>query len=136
MPPKTVKCGICGEEVTKRSTLQFEAKDGTIRACRTHPEVKECLEEQLKQKTEQLLMEKIDQELQIMSGVSFVRCMCTIHDVSEESLYHRFRLAKMPEKIIDKIRQGVKDRGGPIMSSEEFATSLAIGLQLRKEGKL
>lgn len=46
MPPKTVKCVVCGEEVSKRSTVALQ--DGS-RACRTHEEAlegQECLRRQ------------------------------------------------------------------------------------------
>lgn len=38
MPPKTVKCSVCGQEVLKAQTLA--RADGT-RACRSHPGVEE-----------------------------------------------------------------------------------------------
>jgi len=51
MPPKTVKCDICGEEVLKRQTLAIA--DGK-RACRSHEETEDkATDQQNKIKAEQ-----------------------------------------------------------------------------------
>ena len=60
MPPKIIKCCICGKEVSKRKSLEI----GSGRACRNHPETQKMATEyqNLKKEKEKAAQEKQNQK--------------------------------------------------------------------------
>ncbi len=125
MPIQTVKCEMCGNEVTKRSTLSLESLGASGgRACRSHDEVRQLVEvfERKQQYADRTT--KANASFAILARAALLRTMCTLHNLPPEAIYARFRYLGMSEHEISDVRKQVDELGGPIIPQAEMLASV------------
>ncbi len=136
MPPKTCKCALCGQTVTKRSTLSLEELGGGDgRACREHEEVINLVTMHEQKQADDKLLRAAMNTLRAMSLAAIVRGMYTFEGVPPEFIYQRVKASGLPQEVIDKARKMVADQGGPLMTEKDIET-LAITTVLFSQDRL
>ena len=120
MPGKMVVCAICGQEVSKRSTLSLqELGQGNGRACRTHDEVAVLVDER-HEKVKGRLKEKIASlsETYATRTIRIAAYICLFHTfegIPIQSLYDELTSRKLPPDTIKDIKYAVSHLGGPLV---------------------
>ena len=122
MLAKMVTCIVCGNEVSKRSTLLIEGG----RACRDHEEVKAWQE--LRQLQED--MAKVDEHLKVIALAAGVRMTHSLARTPVEELYWRIG-SRWGRGLARKVREAVDGQGGPLMTAAEVTVAVAEGLRMR-----
>ncbi len=120
MAAKEVVCGICGETVSKRQSLAFA--DG--RACRSHEEVIQMLEDKAQGELDKKLMASADEMMKIITLTSFVRCTHSLHGIPLVVLYARIRQTYGRETL-NKVIAAVEEQGAMIDYAEMAAGLMA-----------
>jgi hypothetical protein len=132
MPPKTVKCEICGQEVSKRKSLDLKELGGeTGRACRDHEEVQKLLELKAQREEMQKTLTAADEAMFVMMAVAEIRVKNSLFGISPAFHYMLFRQNKVPKHLIAKVQAKVEEMGSK-MSPVEMAVSLATGLSMKR----
>jgi len=121
MPPKTVTCCICGEETSKRKSI--EVKKGE-RACRSHEEAVERLKILHNEFIEQVHTNRMNSFMRVTSAVAFIRAMHTIHGVPLALLFGRVRASLKPDEM-KEVRKEVEKRGAEMSTGEVVGGLLA-----------
>lgn len=132
MPPKTFTCVICNQEVSKRKSLAFS--DG--RACRDHEEVKEMV----RMAEEQAKMEKIDRDInEKMAVIMLTEQIRVFHTVKGMPIWllleraeRMLRNSDMDLKVLDQIKEALKERGEKI-SRDEMEQAMMSWMLLQSE---
>ncbi|MFC1598530.1 hypothetical protein ACFL2U_00765 [Patescibacteria group bacterium] len=132
MPPKTVKCEICGQEVSKRQTLSLQDLNGSSgRACRDHEELQNLLELKAKREETERTLTVANEAMFVLMAVAEIRVTSSLLGVPPAIHYMRFRQNKVPKHLIAKVQAKVEELGEK-MSPVEMAVSLASGLSMRQ----
>ena len=135
MPPKTYKCMICGEEVSKRKSLFMGSLNGGEgRACRKHQEVIDLLKNHQEEMEIKETIEKAGRIMRVISGAAFVRMCHTLYGVRPEFIYWRFRGAGYPEDLIQDIKTEVDRQGGSQMTNDEIQEAAVMAVVMREKG--
>jgi len=125
-------CAICGQEVSRRKSLDLQELNGQEgRACRDHEEVQQLLELKAAREKEQRELTAANEAMFIMFAVAEIRVKNTLFGIPPEIHYFRFRQNKVPKHVIAKVQAKIEEMGAK-MSPVEMAASLATGLSLRK----
>ena len=122
MAARTVKCIVCGEEVSKRRTLLIEGG----RACRDHDQVKAYVESK---KLEKDMADASAGVRAIVLGVG-LRMNHTITGMPVQELYWRIR-RRHGEDMEKRVREAVDGHGGPLMTAMEIGSALMDGILMR-----
>ena len=126
----TIKCAICGQESSKRSTLLIEPYG---RICRSHPEVEQYkvkLAEIAAKAAEDKQLAKAMQTLQVISIVEGIRMMSYMKGLSLG--LSLFAVAwKLPKEIRAEVEKEVMERG-PI-TEEEFTQAVYMSMGLAEK---
>jgi len=122
MPPKTVTCVVCGQEVSKRKTLLIEGG----RACRDHDEVR-AWEELRKLESD---MAEVGESLRVMVLAAGVRTTHSLARTPVETLYGRIS-SRWGLSTAESVRRKVDEHGGPLMTAVELSSVIADGLMMR-----
>lgn len=132
MSVKTVICALCGETVTKRSTLDLRILKGGVRgrACRSHEEVINLKQDVLKQETLERMYRETNEAVQVLMGIASVRLMHTVHAYPLEAIYARMSRA-LPSHVVKKIRDGVAEKGA-VMNQGELMQTFLMGAHIRE----
>ncbi|MBI4414673.1 MAG: hypothetical protein HY566_00355 [Candidatus Kerfeldbacteria bacterium] len=138
MPIKTLVCIICGQQVTKKSTLDLSVLDKSKsgRGCRVHPEVKQLVVyAQLLRQAEEIRAQKVaeeqmkwaqaDRTMQVLTGIAAVRTLHTFNGLHPETVYAILRSRGYKEDVIAEIKKEVDRQGGPLMPKEEVDRTIA-----------
>jgi len=132
MPPKMFTCAICGQEVSKRKSLDLHELNGQEgRACRDHEEVQNLVELKAAREKEQRKLTAANEAIFIMFAVAEIRVRNTLFGMPPEIFYFQFRKNKVPKHVIAKVQAKIEEMGAK-MSPGEMAVSLATGLSMRK----
>jgi hypothetical protein len=131
MPVPMVECTLCGETVTKRSTISLQALGvGGGRACRNHEDVAQLMQRLTEISEHERTCRDADRNLTIILAAAAVRVQCTLHGISPEALYDRFRWAGMRAGDLQAVKKEVERLGGPRMSAVDIAGMLMDATQL------
>lgn len=135
MPVPTVACAVCGQEVSRRSTLSLAGiGGGSGRACRTHEEVIRMLQEMKCELETREAWRGAERALRILSAVAAVRTSHTFHGVPTGFVYAQLRRSGFTPDMIREVEEKVEEAGGPLMSDDDIqnvaAMAVAIGQYL------
>jgi len=129
MPPKMFICKVCGEEVSKRKSLDLKELNGKEgRACRSHQEVQHLLALKQKREEEEKTMASASRAMLIIFAVSEIRVSQALLGTPPE--FHYLRMIKLPKDVLAEIKNKVEELGE--MTPSEMAVSLATGIQMKE----
>jgi len=124
---KYVTCSVCGNTISKRKSLSI---GDNKRSCRDHQEVKDYIE---KQKNE-ILAKQANEEIEVMSAVSFIRIYHTFKRIPVHILKElvRFKINPYLFKKVDSElrRKGVKMIEDEI--NETISSAIVINDEIKK----
>lgn len=137
MPPKVIRCELCGVETSKRQSLSLDSlRIGKGRACRSHDEVlaaSEKLEqirrERVSREKEEEMMRSVGRTMRIITLVSGVRMLSAWHGIPQETLLARVAWTQ-PRDIYEEVFAEVQ-RQGPV-TSDEMTTAILTALEWKK----
>lgn len=130
----TVRCGICAQEVSKRSTIQVPLDGKPYRICRTHQEAKDHVAKVIEQHAEQKMKDAIrkgSENLLVIAAASAVHVQCTINGMLPSVAMFLIK-SRIPKHLIPRLEEEIVKRGGFIMSSKEIEDSLFAYACLRQ----
>ena len=133
MPPKTVTCFICNQEVSKRLTLAL----GDKRACRNHDEVKSFLSEQEAQQqaqSEKRQWQKVERKLQVLGLATHARMLHSMYGVPEFVLASKVRMDGGAE-LWKEVKAEIDRQGGLVVSEREIGESVAMAIYMASKLK-
>lgn len=133
MPAVMVRCVVCGQEVSKRSTLSLsELGGGNGRACRAHELVRDLVESKERKTEEERVWAKGERAMRIVTGTALVRVLMTFHGVPPEVIYTRLKWNGYSSDVIEDIKKEVAEEGGPEMGPDEIEDTLAMAAVLKQ----
>lgn len=125
--PPMVACCLCGEMVTKRSTLAI----GDKRACRAHPQVAAFVEERDRSEAERRQWERAEHNMRVLMCATAVRTMRAMTGAPHSLLWDRLRRAN-PPAVIREAQEEVERQGE--MTEQEIRLAVVSALALAPRG--
>lgn len=115
-----VKCVICGNEVSKRSTLALAPLDGREgRACRNHPELMDIIRKKI---DEAELCRQLNEAVEksfVAKAVELIKVYHMVYGGTPELIYFDLRRHGIFEHVIQAIKAEI-EKSGPGMTGNEF----------------
>ena len=136
MPPKMVKCQMCGQMVTKRKSWDLQALGSkkTGRVCKKHEQIREIVEEMRVERLMEMDMGRASRALHIMQGVAFVQIQHSFFGMPVFLAYEHLKRSGCTPDMIAEIKAQVAEQGGPQMSDEQQMMAVIAAADLRKRG--
>ena len=132
MPIPMVRCVLCGQEVTRRSTRSLAALGaGSGRACRSHEEVGRLVEAYEQQVKANRLMQGADRSLRTIMCAAVVKVSCTLLGMRAERVYQRLRWAGLSSADLQEVKREINRQGGPVMSVDETRVCIATAATMK-----
>lgn len=133
MPPKTVKCVICGSEVTKRQSLSLKQLTGADgRACRYHEEVIEAVSNMQKEKSLQVKLRQAEKTMRKIVAVEQVRIWYAFYGFSDTMVFARLRKVMSHKEAIEIMNE--VEKIGKILTEDEILQIAAMNVVLHEKG--
>lgn len=133
MSVPTVKCAICGQEVTKRSTLALAGiSDGSGRACRSHEEVIWLVQKMKSELEAREAWKGAEHALRILSAAAAVRTLHTFFNAPTSFIRERLRRSGFTSDMIREVEEKVEEAGGPLMSDQDIQDAAAMAVIIRQ----
>ncbi len=137
MPVPMTTCEICGNLVTKRSTLALGALCGREgRACRAHTEIVELLEGLKKEREFKRILTEAQRMIRVRMMAVAIRQLHSFLGVPVAAILWRFRMAGVQEGLIMEAMKTVNADGGAKMSEEEMLKVVSGAAVLLQRGRL
>jgi|GEM_PF-4653171 hypothetical protein len=136
MPPKMVKCVMCGDMVTKRQSWDLKALGSKKigRVCKAHEQIRALVDEMHAERLMQMDMNQATHTLRIMSGIASVQAGYSLLGMPESLVYYRLKQAGYTPDMIAEIKEGVAKQGGPQMSQEQQMMAVMAAADLHRRG--
>jgi hypothetical protein len=133
MPPPTIKCAICRQEVSKRQTLSVEPYG---RICRKHEETEKHLsklaemsKKDAEDRESQAKWKQASDNLNKIMFVEQIRMMATIKNMPIGLIILAFG-QRIPQSIRDEVIQEAREKGP--LTEEEIGNAFAMLSVLNK----
>ena len=129
-----VRCSICKEEVSKRSTVLLKPlTGGDGRGCRTHPEVSGALDDKNMQITMKFVEAELEREEEIKIAALAIRTLNIVFEVPMDRAVVRLRTVEAPAEILSEARKRVEAMS-PEPSLEENMSLVQTAIALVRFG--